>query len=1028
MRTFLRLILRFRLLVLLGAVAIVVAGSWSATQLRQQLFPDIAFPFAIVKVEAPGIPPADLDDQVAGPLARSVEDIEGIRNLTTVASDGVVTVYGELDLGVDVESTTSKIVKTMQAVELPAGVEEPEKLGGFTEQPVLISAIVADSTPLEDLTERVAKLRADLLKIDGVAKVETPGAVRQQVQLQMKPEAAMSGLTPAFVLGLLGDDASSRAPDELEAVALPASVTRANPSLKTVGDITSVSGVPDPSTGFAIANGKPSIAVRVLREPDANEVGVVDDAQAVLKEFDNENEDLKVVTLSENATGVKASIKGLVIEGILGALGAVAVIFLFLRSGRGTLVAAVSIPTSLVFGLLVGYWLDLTLDIITLAGLTIAIGRVIDDAIVVIENISKHIERGEEVDHAVIEGTAEVFTAIATSTAATVAVFLPLGFLGGFISSLFRSFSIIVAVALAASLLVAVTIIPILAAIMFRKSESRSAVADYAHEHEHGLLDRWVRIATAFGLRFRVLTVGVAVVSVAATGALVVSGAIPVQFLPESSVQQIYGTVTLPPGQTEDQAREQLQDLSDILNDTDGVEDWQFSFGAETIAIEFAAGPNTVTFVANLEEESAGDSIVKEIRKRGGEAYPEAFTVAQLENGPPAGTFQANVKAEDPVALQKATERLVTELQKRDDLTEVGGSQGSATIPQLKVTPRTDAKVASDEIDVAALRRAVSAYSNAAVDESGDGPSIAVLPPVAPQNGDPKAPGDAPAGPPVEALAVLPAVPVSGDEKEAGQSDSTVTIGDLATLTVEPQLAFISRSEGKLITTIDATIEGEDTAGVTKEIKEDIAQLKKSGELGDVEVSYEGDAAFVQQMFQDLFKAIAVAIVLVYLVLIFAFRSMLQPAAMLAPVLFSTFGAFVALALTGNALGLPAMIGQLLLIGIVVANAILLVDAVFKMRRTGMGVNESLLEAAALRVRPVLMTAFATMAALLPLAIGVSGEGGIISKSLGVVVIGGLTLATFGTLVIVPAAYSLIGRGRRDEKRRAAAASDAKVG
>ncbi|MBC7462607.1 MAG: efflux RND transporter permease subunit, partial [Thermoleophilia bacterium] len=228
----------------------------------------------------------------------------------------------------------------------------------------------------------------------------------------------------------------------------------------------------------------------------------------------------------------------------------------------------------------------------------------------------------------------------------------------------------------------------------------------------------------------------------------------------------------------------------------------------------------------------------------------------------------------------------------------------------------------------------------------------------------------------------------------------------------------------KLTTTVNATIEGKDTAGITKKIKADIKRLQQSGELGNIDISYEGDAAFVQQMFQDLLKAIAIAVLLVLIVLVLAFRSVFQPIAMLAPVLFSTFGAFAALALTGNALGLPAMIGQLLLIGIVVANAILLVDAVVRKRRAGASVHEALTSAAVLRVRPVLMTAFATMAALLPLAIGVSGEGGIISKSLGVVVIGGLVLATFGTLVIVPAAYSLIARGRRDERRRAAADAD----
>ncbi|MBC7460668.1 MAG: efflux RND transporter permease subunit, partial [Thermoleophilia bacterium] len=919
MHTFLRLMLRFKLIVLLLAVAVVAGGAWSATQLRQQLFPDIAFPLAAIKVDAPGIPPAVLDDQVATPLAASLDGVAGIRNLTTVASDGVVTLYGELELGVDVDATTKRILAKLGAVDLPAGVGAPKRLGAFTEQPVLISAIVTKSAKIGDLTTRVDALRTELLKVDGVAKVEIPGAVREQVQVQLSAAAETAGLTPAYVLELLGPDAANSNVADLEAVRLPAALSSGSGKLQTVGDVASVRIVTDPGAGFAIANGSPSVAVRVQRKQDANEVGVVDGAQKILSRFDADNADLQVVTLSENATGVKASIKGLLIEGILGAIGAVLVIFLFLRSGRGTLIAAISIPTSLVFGLLVGYWLDLTLDIITLAGLTIAIGRVIDDAIVVIENISKHIERGESVTDAVVNGTAEVFTAIVASTAATVAVFLPLGFLGGFISSLFRSFSIIVAVSLAASLLVAITVIPVLAELMFR----RAARDHTMHTHERGKLERWVRPATAFGLRHRVLTVGLAVLSVVGTGALVASGVIPTQFLPDSSVQQVYGTVTLPPAQTEDQARAQLKDLSSILDNAKGVVDWQYSFGAETIKVDFASGPNTVTFVANLDKKADGGPIVQRIRTLGSAAYPDSFTVAQLENGPPAGTFQANIKTTDPEVLRTATERLVSFLKQRNDLNEVGGSQGSATIPQLQVTERTDAP---GKVDVASLRRAVAAYSNPAIDEKGDGPSIAVLPPAT-------APGTGGLQP--ATLAVLPARPVDAG---SGSATSTATIGDLAQLSVKPQLAFISRSEGKLTTTVNATIEGKDTAGITKKIKADIKRLQQSGELGNIDISYEGDAAFVQQMFHDLLKAIAIAVLLVLIVLVLAFRSLFQPIAMLAPVLFSTFGAFIALALTGNALGLPAMIGQLLLIGIVVANAILLVDAVVRKRRAGASV------------------------------------------------------------------------------------------
>lgn len=999
MRAFVRLVLKLRLLVIALMLAIVVAGAWASTQLRQQLFPDISFPFAIVQVDAPGVPPSVLDEQVGQPLGKAVERTGAARNTTVVSTDGVVMVYAELDLGQDVEKSTDKILKEMRKVDLPAGVSMPKPLASFTEQPVLISALVAQEGDIADLTDQVADLRKDLLKVEGVAKVETPGAQRQQLQVELKPEGLKKGLTPAFVLEALGAEASAKSVEQIAAMKLP--------GVGTVGSVATIRKTVDPSAGFAIANGNPSIAVRVQRKQDANEVAVVDASQEVLTRFDDENPNVEVVTLTENATGVKASIKGLLLEGILGAFGAVLVIFLFLRSGRGTLVAAVSIPTSLVFGLLAGYWLDLTLDIITLAGLTIAIGRVIDDAIVVIENISKHIERGEDSETAVVEGTAEVATAIAASTMATVAVFLPLGFLSGFITSLFRSFSIIVAVSLAASLLVAITIIPVFAELMFR----RAARSKSHREVHNGRLEQVVARATAFGLRRRWITVSIALISLVATGGLVATGAIPTQFLPDSSIQQIYGTVQLKPGTTEAEARKQIADLKSILDDAKGVADWQLSFGAEVVTFEFGGTPTTVNFVANLEEEADGGAVVNGIRAKGQKKYPDAFSVAQLENGPPAGTFQANVRADDPDELQAATDKLVEFLKERDELTEVGGSQGAATIPQLVVKPK-----AGVDIDVATLRRSVSAYSNPAIDETGSGPSVAVLPPAGFSLGAAAAGGPA-AEQLFSSLGALPAKPI-GEQADGGPVPA---IGEVATLSVEPQLAFVSRSKGQLITTIDATIEGDDVAKITADIKKDIKQLEKDGKLGDVKITYEGDAAFVQQMFSDLGKAMLLAVVLVIIVLVLAFRSLFQPIAILAPVLFSTFGAYLALALTRNALGLPALIGQLLLIGIVVANAILLVDAVVKLRKQGKTANDALREAAVLRARPVFMTAFATMAALLPLALGLSGEGGIISKSLGVVVIGGLLLATFGTLVIVPAAYSLIARGKREERRRAEA-------
>jgi HAE1 family hydrophobic/amphiphilic exporter-1 len=235
-----------------------------------------------------------------------------------------------------------------------------------------------------------------------------------------------------------------------------------------------------------------------------------------------------------------------------------------------------------------------------------------------------------------------------------------------------------------------------------------------------------------------------------------------------------------------------------------------------------------------------------------------------------------------------------------------------------------------------------------------------------------------------------------------------VRLGDVGEVVRRTTRARVFRVDGQLASITTGRLLGEDTNARIQELRAEISDLDLQG----VEVSYEGEASFIQDMFQDLSLAMLVAIALVYLVLVLFFGSITQPITILAPILFSTIGSLLALLITGRALGLPAMIGQLLLIGIVVANSILIVDTALRLRRQGAARNDALEEAARLRVRPVLMTAVATIAALMPLAVGLSGEGGIISQSLGTVVIGGLATATLLTLVIVPAVFTIFDRGR----------------
>lgn len=1005
MRSLVRWCLNRTSVVLLATLLVVGAGAFGATKLRQQLFPDITFPFLIATIPVDGMSADSIDRDVSTPLAAATKTVESAGTVTTVSQSGAARLYVELDYGTDIAKGRQEMLDKMQAVQLPEGAGEVEIEGGFNSQASVVATLRAPDGDLSKITPRARKLKSDLEKVKGVSRVELAGSVGTQLDVQLSPAAIQQGFTPPAVAALIRGAQSTAAAGAVNdrGQALPLVVTGAGikdgsqlgalplPGGTPLGSLAKVRSIEDPTAGYSRTNGKPSIAVSVYRSTNANEVDVVD---ATMEELDDVKSDIgasNVTVITDTATEIRKSIQGLIIESGLGALFAVIVIFIFLRSIRSTLIAAVSIPTSLVFGLLVAWALGLTLDIITLAGLTIAIGRVIDDGIVVIENINKHLERGEDRRTAVLDGTNEVAVAIASSTIATAAVFLPIGLVGGFISEIFYSFSIIVSVALLASLVVATTVIPVLAGLLLKPysepltTESR--------------LSRAVTPATRFGLRHRWVVIGVALLTFAATIGIVGSGAIPTQFMPDTGTQRAYGTITLPPGTTTEQAAKSLKPINDWLEADDGIDDYQVAYGAATQMLDFNQTPSTATFFLNLKDSTDVDKLVTGLRARGEKAYPNSFTVQQLENGPPTGSFQATITGKNQADLIAASKQVQDLLEKRDDVVEISNNAAVAQ-PQLNLAIKPGAATPAQVQGMIA-----SLSMTAPAGTAANGSTIAV-------HADPMLLAN------VDALRRLP-LAVAGATSptptmalvQSTRAATAPTLGDVATLKRSSQPSFIVRTKGELSATVKARMLGEDTRKTITEVQGDIKDLKLEG----AKVSYDqGDAQFISEMFQDLGLAMLTAIVLVYLVLVVFFGSIAQPLTILAPVLFSTIGSLLALAITGSPLGLPAMIGQLLLIGIVVSNSILLVDTAINMRRGGMDRNEALIQAARLRVRPVLMTAMATIAALLPLALGISGEGGIISKSLGTVVIGGLLVATLLTLVIVPAVFTLFDRtGRR---------------
>lgn len=999
MKSIVRWSLGHRAVVILTVALLLIGGVFGALSLRQQLFPDIDTPFVLVQAGAPGLDAAQVDEQISRPIGKALGAVEGVENVQSQARESSALLFAELDYGADLDAAEQAIKSGVDAVALPPGAPPTQVISGFTNAPVVSLSLNGHAG---DLVKDGRALRAKLENIQGVAKVEAAGGAVPGYRISLSPQALQRGITPQALQTALGDapvssssslaSAEGRSSIVVQAGAPdPTSISINGTRLATVATIKRVLLHPQ---GLSLTNGKESMSLQVYRSAAANEVEVVEAVQEVVADTQERLGKDRVVVLYESASEVKKSIHGLALEGGLGAFFAVLVILLFLRSLPVTLIAAIAIPTSLTISFLIAWAMGLTLNIITLAGLTVAIGRVIDDAIVVLENIYRHHEAGDNRYRAVLHGTCEVVNAISSSTLATAAVFLPLGLVGGLISDIFFSFSVIIAVALLASLIISLTLVPVLASFMLGRGRGKAKRQKPPRRHLQNFAARLVN----FGLRFRTTIALIAVLALAASISTVALGILPVQFIGEGDVKRVSGNVVLPPGASASEQRQALRPLTDALEQERAIDNYDISV-ASNLVQQGSSTTGGASFTIVLEANADTDALVKRIKVLKPEF--EGLSVQAISNGPPSGGFDMVLKSDDRSALITAARKSVALLEDNPKIADIE-AEINARVPQfaLRVHKRY---YGSDQARAATALLASLQSTPAARYE-------VLLPDLTPTT-----------------LSRLPLGPLtsSGNASLPGapsasipQSGTNLVLGDIGEITRTKTVAGFDRVDDQPAVTVRAKFVGSDTKSVASDVESAIDKSLPNS----VEAVYGGESKFIQDMFRDLGLAMLVAIGMVYLILVLFFSSLRQPIAILAPILFSSVGCLLALSIARQSIGLPSMIGQLLLIGIIVANSILLIDAA---NRLGGG-DGALREAIRLRVRPVMMTALATIAALLPLAVGVSGEGGIISQSLGVAVIGGLMSATLFTLCLTPAVASLLS-GRKSRPRQNLFADEAEA-
>jgi hydrophobic/amphiphilic exporter-1 (mainly G- bacteria), HAE1 family len=1003
MSPLIRLSLRLGSVVILAVILLFSAGIWAATQLQQDLLPNISVPAFLVITADPGASPGVVDQQVTLPVVSALQGVSGVTSVDSTSTSGASIVTVQFKDGTDLTAARQSVSAAVDRVRgvLPAQVQ-PSNIVTFSTSaiPVLQYSAYAN----ESLGDLATQLRGvaipKLAGLAGVSTVNLTGAPTQEVDVTLDPaKLAAHGLSVGQVSAALAQATTVQSVGALRdnGTVVPLQIAGSLTSLDQIGNLlVSAAGVPIrdlgtvalvsvPADTITRTNGNPSVGLSIIKAPDANTVTVANEIKGALPDIRNAiGHGVQFQSILDQAIPITDAIGNILREGLLGALFAILVIFLFLRSARATLVAAVSIPLSLIVALLVLWWQGITLNILTLGGLMVAIGRVVDDAIVVLENISRHVTEGEGPVAAAYTGGREIVTAVTSSTLTTVAVFLPIAFLTGIAGSFFRPFALTVVTALLASLLVAVTVVPLLAS-RFLKPQLRPVGAKQPRS--------WLQAGYIPVIRWATSHRAITLVAAGAIffGSLGLTPFLRINLLDQSSSPNFPISLTMPDNSTLAQTNAETETVENLVRGLPGVSAFQATVGGSSDPFAppgaVPAVPTTAQILVLVKTNAYNQALgaVKDALK----SYtgPARVAVGQAQSSANASSSQMQVQVHAPNqdTLQQSTDQLMSALSKVSGLSELT-SNLTASKPQYQLVP-TD-KLGQTGLSAQQLAGLVAQQIN------GQVAAQALLP----------------SGPVIVRVQLPPGTadtPTTLLSLRIPTAAGPVPLSTLATLQQVSGPQTINRSGGDRASTITGTITGNNTTAVQTKVN---AAIKSVSLPAGTSVSTGGVFAQLSSVLTQFALAILAAIGLVYLIMVATFRSLIKPLVLLVSIPFAASGAIVALVVTGTALSLPAMIGLLMLTGIVVTNAIVLLDLVEQYRERGLPLQQALIEGGRLRLRPILMTAVATMLALAPLAFSGNSGGGFIGAPLAIVVIGGLFTSTLLTLILVPVLYSEASR------------------
>ncbi|MFD0695851.1 efflux RND transporter permease subunit [Paenibacillus sp. GCM10027628] len=985
------------------------SGLYAANKLKVENMPDVSFPVVVVSTTYTGAP-KDVMDEITDPIEKKLANLADLDNMSSTSSDNLSMIILQFKQNVDTDKKKQDVMSMLQEVKLPASAGAP-KASTFGAASFASNYLVAYAENGMSQTE-LDKLYKDTIKpsLEGLAGIDHMniiGARDTSLDIELDADAlAVYGLSPAQVSGTInaavtkspigsveisGNNKMARVTGDLKSLTdlQQLEITTPKGDIITLSQIAKVKAITESDFNGRL-DGKPAIGMILFKSSSANSVEFSDGLQKLITGWKTTMPNVKFVNTYDSATDIKASINGLLREGIVGAVLASLMILLFLRNVRMTIIVLVSIPLSILITLLLMWQFGLTLNTMTLGGMFIAVGRVVDDSIVVIENIYTSLEKAQERNESVIKlATKQVSMAITSSTLATVGVFAPIGMVSGIVGGFFRPFAITIACALLSSLLVALTVIPMLAKILVLRSKIKTH-----DENKPSRFTSFYESVLEWCLKHRIKTLLISGLLFVVTLAATIPN-LSIAFLPNSKASQtMYFQLKMPYETSFEATDSKTKEIEKVLQDTkDSNGQPVFKFVEALVGFsgdDSARTPYASQIYVEVNDQVDPAKVKDQMKDFIISELPKGSTVDPKEIGGGGGgisstDFSYSLKGEDQDQLIKAAALVKEKLNTFPELSEIEDNLSDA---------KTEVEIAVDQNKARAYGLNASTVRDTArawIQKQSLGDlkfdNVTYTTTVSLNKSDKDT---------LDKLGNIPFTTTNG---------STVYLKEIAKINEIQSANSLARESQKQLVKVTAKINAENKNGVSMKVSMALKQI----ELPDgVSPEVKGVSADINDSFSQLFLAMAVAIAMVYLIMVLAFGNAGAPFAILFSLPLAAIGGLLGLVITRESLNITSMIGFMMLIGIVVTNAIVLVDRAQQLRQEGYTVRHALIEAGKVRLRPIIMTAGATIMALLPLAMGLSGEGGLIGKGLGIVVIGGLTTSTILTLVVVPIVYEMI--------------------